>query len=140
MRNLACTYKAQQKYQEAKALLLQIMSLRVEHDHGDVELKVQSVAEAAEMHYFLAEYAAAETLYRTLFTMVEPQWLEASPEKNALFQWLVARGVLDKTGRKEQWGQTPVSMATASWQTSLKVDVSTWSTAAQLERLRSRSP
>ena len=131
MRNLACTYKAQQKYQEAKALLLQIMSLRVEHDHGDVELKVQSVAEAAEMHYFLAEYAAAETLYRTLFTMVEPQWLEASPEKNALFQWLVARGVLDKTGRKEQWGQAPVSMATASWQTSLKVDVSTWSTAAQ---------
>ena len=131
MRNLACTYKAQQRYQEAKALLLQIMSVRIEHDHGDLELKVQSVAEAAEMHYFLAEYLAAETLYRTLFTMVEPKWPDGSAQKNELFQWLVARGVLDKNGRKEQWGQTPVSMASPSWQTSIKVDVSAWPAAAQ---------
>ncbi len=131
MRNLACTYKALQKYQEAKALLLHIMSVRVEHDHDDIELKVQSVAEAAEMHYFLAEYPVAETLYRTLFTLVEPQWSDGSAEKNELFQWLVARGVLDNTGRKKQGGQTPVSMASPSWQTSINVDVSAWPVAPQ---------
>jgi tetratricopeptide (TPR) repeat protein len=112
MRNLACTYKALQKYQEAKALLLHIMSVRVEHDHGDVELKVQSVAEAAEMHYFLAEYPVAETLYRTLFTLVEPQWSDGSAEKMSCFNgwWQEAcwtkPGVRNKGANAGQYGVT----------------------------------
>lgn len=101
MHNLACVYKAQQKHQDAKAMLLQIMSIRFEDDHGDQELKVQSLAQAAEVHYFLAEYPMAEALYRKLFTLVEPQWPAGAAQQNELFQWLVERGVLDKDGRNK---------------------------------------
>ena len=129
MHNLACVYKAQQKDQDAKALLLKIMSIRFEDDHGDLELKVQSLAQAAEMHYFLAEYPMAETLYRKLFTMVEPKWAAGSAEQNELYQWLIERGVLDKDGRNKP--QAAVKMATPSWKTSINVGSSVWQVPAQ---------
>lgn len=129
MHNLACVYKAQQKHQEAKAILLQIMTIRFEDDHGDLELKVQSLAQAAYIHYFLAEYPMAETLYRKLFTMVEPNWSAGAAHQNELFQWLVERGVLDKEGRNQP--QAPVKMATPSWKTSINVGSSVWQAPAQ---------
>ena len=73
MHNLAWVNKAPQKHQDVKAMLLQIMAIRFEYNHGDLEPKVQSLTQAAEVHYFLAVYSMTETLYRKFFTMAEPK-------------------------------------------------------------------
>lgn len=92
VRNIACLHKAEQRYEEARELMLQLVAIRFEKHPSDAWGNAQSLFDLAAVYDDLQAYSQAEIKYRQLFTMLDPMMPDEHPEKIKVLNRLVELG------------------------------------------------